>query len=591
VRIVIAASPYFQDGLTGLGIVSLGLSAWGSAQRKEFLERWSTAWEQHIAPEAAKLSDKTPISHLLINHWLIVDRGFPTPMEWTLKVWGAYAGDLVPGSCSAMETLTSRLVGGFVTRESLAILAREFLIRKEVAIPYSDLDKLLTGLSPETPAPALIEDQEAQPTPNREEIEEPSAQTQKTPKGKRDVILSVGEQILESLVKAGILVEHGGSRIRFISPAILGYLAAPHISIQDIPHLLDHPYWSANHQALRYIAARGQDTSWIEPFIQSEPSPLFIPLLAASRWLSDAPASASWRGVVFRNLLNGIQNESLPVSLRARMAAAFVCSNDPSAPKLFKQLLSARMPVVRQLAVLSLGAWGDPSNVGDLISLIGDIEQTIRNAACLALVALHTDSALNSVADVLLNGDEKLRQTAAESLVYLPKQGPEIILEATKVKDLLTRRAAVFGLLQIRETWSKEILEKLAVEDGQWVVRNAAAQALEAFQGKDPRVPSPLPEPHESPWLVGFAGKRGIGLSAYQSPIDVIMLALQSGTIEDQLTALRYLKDYPDENVVLAVYNVFYGEQPELKDAALMTIWHWTLGGVKLADPAALGIS
>ena len=131
----------------------------------------------------------------------------------------------------------------------------------------------------------------------------------------------------------------------------------------------------------------------------------------------------------------------------------------------------------------------------------------------------------------------------------------------------------------------------MAVEDGQWVVRNAAAQALEAFQGKDPRVPSPLPEPHESPWLVGFAGKRGIGLSAYQSPIDVIMLALQSGTIEDQLTALVYLKDYPDENVVLAVYNVFYGEQPELKDAALMTIWHWTLGGVKLADPAALGIS
>jgi HEAT repeat protein len=197
---------------------------------------------------------------------------------------------------------------------------------------------------------------------------------------------------------------------------------------------------------------------------------------------------------------------------------------------------------------------------------------------------------LSAVADVLLNGDERLRQAAAESLVYLPKQGPDIIREAAQVNDLLTRRAAVFGLLQIREPWSKQMLEKIAVEDGQWVVRNAAAQALDVLQERDPRIPRPLLLPHETPWLVSFAGKRNIGLSEYQTATNVLLMALKSGTFEDQMAALRYLKDMPEENVISAVYSIYYGDQPELKDAALLLIWQWTLAGVKLPSPSLFGV-
>lgn len=95
-----------------------------------------------------------------------------------------------------------------------------------------------------------------------------------------------------------------------------------------------------------------------------------------------------------------------------------------------------------------------------------------------------------------------------------------------------------------------------------------------------------MPPPHEATWLISFAGKRGLGLSAVQPATDVLLLALKSGTVEDQMATPRYLKNTPEENVIQAVYGTFYDDQPELKDAALLTIWNWALNGIKLPGPS-----
>jgi HEAT repeat protein len=587
VRVVIAASPYFLDGLMELGFVPLGIAAWGAARREEFLDRWSQAWAAHIQPEIDKHQTLVPVSPHLIDNWLRGERGFPSPLEWTLKVWGAYAGDLQPAPFSPLETLLSRFASGISSRDALRVLGREYIIRGRAALPYGDLDKLLTSLTPSSPV--FVEETPSQP--DESAAEEKDLKARQGQKGKRDIILSIGEQILETLVRGGVLVEHPDSLIRFANPAICGYFASQGLSIEDIAISLQSPFWAHANQGLRYLSARSEEAGWVETFLRSEETPLHRPLLAVSRWLAEGKPNAAWRGSIFRHLLDGMQNDLLPFSLRARMTAAFVFSNDPSVPKLFKQLTTARTPSVRLLATLGIGALGDSSLAGDLIGLLKDFEESVRKAACLGLVALHSDSALSAAADVLLNGDEGLRQTAAESLVHLPDQGFEIIREAAKVSDLLTRRAAVFGLMQIHETWSKEMLEKMAVEDAQWVVRNAAAQALETLQENDRRIPRPLPPPHEAPWLVSFAGKRNLGLSPYQPATDVLLMALKSGTIEDQIAALKYLKDTPEEHVISAVYAVYYGDQPELKEAALLVVWQWALAGVNLPEPMKIGIS
>ena len=587
VRMVLTSSPHHQMGVTSLGVVPLGITAWGTPKRNQFLDQWKEIWGAQIGPQIDKQSSLQPVAPLLIDNWLRGEHGYFTPLEWTAKVWGAYTGDLRRGLSPALETLISRVTQFLPNNELPATLGFEFVNKGAAALPYADLAKLLNGIAP-------VVSVSNEPSTEYDEHQNPSdagTSLKIGSKGKRDIILSAGEQVLEGFVKAGLMVEHRNSMLRFVSPVLAGYLAAPRLDETTIAKMLETPFWPTYLSGLRFVTAIGEQVGWVDNFIKNENSPLQENLLAAARWLADSSGNTSWRSNVFRALVNGLNNDDFPLSLRGRMITAFVCSNDPSAPKLFKQLLSARNPEIRLLAVLASGAFGDPSLSGDLIGLLGDADSRIRNAACLALVSLHTDAALSAVAECLLNGDESLRQAAAEALIFLPKQGLDIIREAAKLDDLLTRRAAVFGLMQIREPWSKELLQKIAVEDGQWVVRNAAAQALETIEEVDPRAPRPLPTPHEAPWLIAFAGKRGIGLSAYQSPTNALLLALRSGTSDDQMTALRYLEAFPEEEVIQAVFGAFFGEQPELKDAALMIIWHWSLMGVQLPDSSLYGVN
>ena len=121
----------------------------------------------------AKHQTLIPISPLLIDNWLRGERGFPTPLEWTLKVWGAYSGDLQPAPFAALNTLFVRFGGGVSNSRALEVLAQEFILREQSAIPYVELDKLLTSLVPATPVfiePPQEDYQQPLPEPERKKI-------------------------------------------------------------------------------------------------------------------------------------------------------------------------------------------------------------------------------------------------------------------------------------------------------------------------------------------------------------------------------------------------------------------------------------
>jgi hypothetical protein len=566
------------DGLGKLGFVPLALAAWNDRQRTEFLDRWAQNWTSHITPEIIHQTSTQPISPILINNWLRGEKGSWSPMEWTLKVWGAYSGDLKAISpIGGMDTYLSRFVAGPVTRSALETLAREFIIQNQASLPYNHLEKLLTSRAPQ---PAGIE---------HIAVDETKKSGKNPAKKGGDLISSAGELVLIALSNQGLIIEHPNSMISILNPAFLGYLAATSLAAEDIQIALTNHTWVSSQQALRYASAQNQDTGWIDSFLQRDDLPLYSRLLTIARWLPDSSPNLPWRSNVLRGLANLLQENSLPLSLRAKFIAAFTILNDASVTKLFQQLMGSTSPQIRQLSALGAGVLGDPGLVNNLMDLLSDLELTVRCAACHALTAIRNDQALSVVAGALMQGDEGLRQAAAEALIHIPNIGPETIREAAHVDDLLTRRAAVFGLMQLREPWSADLLEKMASEDGQWVVRNASAHALDELRSPNPRIPKPLPPAWDSPWLIEFAAKRGQGILPEQMPVDTLMAALVSGTNEDQMMALNYLKDQPDEKVVVALYKLFYGDQPEMQEIAFRTLQHFTACGFDLPSPHKYG--
>jgi HEAT repeat protein len=582
-QMVVTASADFMDGLTKIGFYPLGLASWSVDQRDALIQKWGELWTTQLIPDIKKQFEAKGIDPILFNYWLCGDPTYISPLEWTLRIWGAYAGDL-SGSLplGVLDTHISRFLPNAAYMPALEELAHEMLLKPGASMSFSEMEKILSAFNPQKPVENPAEQStETAPLPEPEK---------KRVKTRRDISASQGEQIISALISGGILVEHANSQIRFANPVFLGFLAGMKITAEEADALLQKLDWTVAILALQYSTACSDSSAWIYPVLDDPVQPLFRDLLIGARWLRDAPANSEWRSFMMRALISLIQMESLPLGARARCIAAFLLSRDPATPKLFKQLFSSKSAVVRRLALMGAGALGNPQLIDDMIGLLADPVLEVRSTACLALVAIPGETSLNVLVNILLNGTEEARQAAAEGLALKGIEGQKLLEEAATVDDILTRRAAVFGLIQVQEPWARQALEKIAVEDGQWVVRNAAAQALETVQQSYITTPKLLPPPSESPWLLTFASKLGMGVLPGQPATDVLLQALKSGTIEEQISALLYLREQPDEGTVREIFNLVYSDQEELHEPALNALWWMSIGGFKLPSPQQFGL-
>ena len=113
---------------------------------------------------------------------------------------------------------------------------------------------------------------------------------------------------------------------------------------------------------------------------------------------------------------------------------------------------------------LGSGAIKDTKAIGVLSGAIQAPSASTQCAACLALVAIGTGTAIEAVARVLLHGEEEVRQYAAEAMANDPVEGQAMLKEGLSMDDILLRRAVVFGLKRVKENWAVQMLENKGVE-------------------------------------------------------------------------------------------------------------------------------
>lgn len=639
-QIITTASADYVDGLTKANFYPLAIAAWTQNQRMDLAKKWGALWAESIFPTAQKqAASLNPIDPVLMDYWLSSETGYLSPLEWTVRIWGAYAGDLSgDNSLSVLDSYLSRFLPNPSYAVALEELAHYMVYKPATSLSFTEMEKFLSGIKiaqpvafaemaeagaaipntasekpgkveatgePSTfPADAVesngaevsVSDESSAKAETSAPAEKASAPGKKAKKkgSKRDSLTTQGEEIIDALLKGGVLIELHNHQIRFANPVFLGFLAGLHSTPEEVAEMakqvVEKANWSTQLIVLQYAAACSDNPDWVFPLISGQSAPLFRNLLIAARWLRDAPSSAEWRTQVMRNLVGIIQNETLSLGVRARMIAAFYLSRDPSTARLFKQLLGSKSATVRRAALMGCAAFGSAQLINDILPLLADSEAVVRNTAALTLAAMPSEAALNAVVQVLLSGDEDIRQAAAEALAQNKRDGHQVLKEAAEVDDLLTRRAAVFGLMQVHEPWAREFIEKMAIQDGQWVVRNAAGQALEVLQQTVPAIPKPLPRPSDSPWLITFASKLGLGLTPGQPATDVLLAVLKSGSIEEQIAALYYLREQSDEGVAASLYGMYYSGVSELHEPTLHALWWMAITGVKLPNPIQYGL-
>lgn len=537
-RIVAAGPTAILGGLAQANLTPVPIAPWTERMQREFLSKWGRAWNEHVAPHMPK-SRISDIDPALINGWLAGTMRGRTPAVITLRVWAAYAGD-VRGQREVddMESYAARVLS-----------AEEQGHTEEVASAWLKAGK---AVIPERSLPKGV------PIP--------------------------------SLVEAGILVRRSGGNISFFQPAIGAYFGARAMARSELPESVERAKWEPASKALHYFAVLGNPEAAVMRALNMNGEPLEAGLLNSARWLPDSSSKAEWRGKLLREVAKMVQDTVKAYGLRLRGVHALAMAKEQSVSILFTRMLKSQATSSRVLACLGLGGMADEDSAERLVTIAqGDAEPLVRQAACLALGAIGSDTALEGLGQALLGGDEELRLAAAEALAVHPDEGFGMLREAAEHKEIMTRRAAAFGLARIQDDWAIEVLEKIKVDDEEWIVRGAAAEALDRRLNPPWKIYPPPNEPAELPWLVAFAAKEGLGVASGKAATEMLRRAVKDGSVDEKIAALEVLGWGEGEELTLELYKALESGEDHLRDVAFESLWRLSTTGVRLPDPLKFG--
>lgn len=568
-RLVVTSTPENTSGLPELGLVPVAIAAWDEHQYLSFINKWSRSWFRNIRPMLAEGIDQ--IDPRLLNAWQLADNPIISPFDAVLKAWTVFAGDTVgPGYIDALESYIWRMTNHLdESRPGLEDFALQLVASQEIAMEL----KQARGVEADLTAGAEDDD------------ELKAAQKNIAKRGKRSTRKLPG--VLPELLDNGLLINRGKERLSFSHPLIMAYLASAALTDAPVSHFLSNqPDWTGKSLTMLFLAASREVSPEVSELLADDGDPLLRGPLSFGRWLRYAPQSAQWRSKVMRYLATELQRGGIPLGLRARLLSALLLSGDPGVSVLLRQISHTSSEDLRQLSALGMGYLLDHQSLSRLSELLAEPESNVSRAACFALVKIGNQQAFELLGSALLHGSDEIRRAVAEALALDPGEGEEMLKEASQMDDLLVRRSAVFGLAQVDQPWAKGELNKLALEDKEWVVRSAATQIVEQSEELDSSLPQPPVPLHETPWLVAFAGDRGIGIAPGQPAENLLLTALAEGTTEQQRAALECLQLHPNLDALPLVYDSIDRGDGGIQQAAFNVLLSFSAQGLDIHNPS-----
>jgi hypothetical protein len=567
-RIVVAISYDDLAGLPTLGFSLLAMAAWTDDDQNSFLKNWSELWGKWISQSEQKPIKK--INSHYLNSWLKVNNSMLKPLEYMLKVWAAFSGDIIgPDGPNAIESYIRRMTSNVSNaRPGLELFALQLINEMDIRSTPHDSDR-------------VFPDQEKSATTTTSNSPDEVTDSNQPPVIVKPIHIKALSDI-EPLTEKGILLSYTGSHYGFSHPVFTGYLAGNALSSTGtMSQIQSQPAWIGKTLAMYYFSRVGDVTPFMNELIQGDDI-LHTNHLMISRWLQIAPKNRQWRSIILRTLTTVLQKEKETLSLAAKIISAMAFSGDVGVSVYFRQLLKSEHPNLKQLAALGIGILAEKKGIEDLNLLLQEVSPPSIRAASLALAAIGDKQSLEILASTLLNGSEISRRYAAEALANNSIEGLAALKEGSSMEDLLVRRSVAFGLIRVNQPWAIKIVENMQLEDNEWVVRNAAIQAFAEFQRKNSYAPAPLGDPTEIQWLIDYATSLGTTVAPGKPAEDLILKALTNGNQDEILKALDYLRHKCDATTINDIYSVYSNNSGEIKDAAYYVLWLMMIAGIKL---------
>lgn len=476
---------------------------------KEDQEILFTSWQKIFTrifrnPEQVSFSDK---SDTIIKRWFQQENFSSTFSDLTLGILAYFYHDHVPGNLFIVPYL-NRKSGNLFSLNLLTQLAEFFTNTSYISFEDQKLQKFNTS-----------------------------------------TITSINNNsigLIDLLIHRNILKLHG-DHLRFINPSILCQLLALSENYQpskDINALIHSPI--DNLASLYSKADRKYLSSWIDNLNFSDGRQISITLNHLFFDNSNIPDISSAYPKIAKLLIS----PSLPLSIKIKIASIIYYTNQVIFLQLLSKLFAVRDSETIKLCAFFYGFLPENKYGSIVKKIIQNGQEGIALYGLLALLNSANASNADHIYEIFLEIPDKYGRLAAELCSQYRGAGHKALCDLAKSENTVLRRYAVYGLRLIPQQWSRNLLEEINRNDSAWIIRDAAANALNTMHKPSIYAPAPLGPPAENAVLIKAASNLSSGISKGSMPFDLLFTIIENGALNERITALRYLSDKPNKNSI-----------------------------------------
>lgn len=571
-RIIVTTGERGYAPLIEAGLAMLRLAPWTRHQLLELTRRWVEAFprsskeDRPLAPRISyRLTPPTPLQ-ATIELMIQLHRGAPAsvPADRMQQVL-----DLIfpPPELDKRGELPWPPETGqrALERLALAALGRGGLLERE---------EIQVAVAEALPPPSFELGEEPEEGFDKSELKAAQEEQERR-------TLQVVDCCRDLTAPGAPLRDWGNRRYLFNHPLIVAYLAARHLaaeaSIEGVVTIVEHADVWTKTNVLRFYVGLSPARPVIKRLMSAADDLFLSRLWLAAAMLTGAPPEGQqWRKALMTRLAQLLMNPKLPELLRNRALQALVDSGEEAVGSFLRQMAGHPDAHLRAGAMMGLGALEREQDLPLVEAALGDAELPVRLAAINALGRLSlagNEHASELIMATMIESGAEVQRVSAELLADMGPEGESVLREAAKDEDLMLRRASVFGLAILNAPWAIEILEHIRREDKEWLVRNAAAEALEAMsEDEEKRAPDldiSLPQADAEPWLIALASERGESLGSGKAAEDVLLRVLEDDDPNVRLMAIETLERLALPRAVGALRQLLRDQYPEIRHAAL----------------------
>lgn len=393
------------------------------------------------------------------------------------------------------------------------------------------------------------------------------------------------EGLVRRIVQTTPLIKRGGKTVRFSADIWEDFLTAWALAAETraaglqptllLEHLHD-PGWQfllncyvGLGEAEDLVKARLREGLGTEPTL---PSDGIKPLLQVALWAMRAPEDVSWRPHVMKALAQAFVAPEIAEVERLTLGRALSLVAGENAHPFYLKMLRHPSHSVRATALRGLGWTGTARDMNILAAALKDKNPEIVKNALRALGDLRTPGAIRFLSEILPRVDQETMLVICEVLAANPESW-DTLKAAQHADDLLVRRAVAHGLAGLHQPWAREILEQMAFDDPQWLVRSAAEAALATQETETGVIPSP-PQLDSLEWLMEWAAQQGLGLGLGEAALQMLLHAVEAGETSIRIWGANTLKRIGKPEHLDVLRPLLNDSTPETRHAAREAIRH-----------------